>query len=564
MSSSPEPSSRIPTPRRLAAAIASPWTDEPTTGERAQLAELEPRPPRLLVLRTAFWIVVVTAAIAALAWWDLDRDNRAMLGDFATNRLLLATGTSSELKLRLNEARERATLFAREIDAGRPAPRVLTDDYDSMTLEPQPGPSPIEVLTDGRLRLHVRLADGRAVAIGTTFTALLRESHRVEREGEVLVLVHLPGHEGLYAPDGRLLRAPPIEEQSARAPTTVKLTQEQAASIGLPLRMAIAGLATVTDEATGSGDWSLALVASARRQRERQWHAQIRQVLAVLVVGGLVVAVSALSLRSQRQELDLLRRLAVARMSQQRDAKLVRASRAAMMGTLATGVAHEVGTPLGVITARIEQLRSRVGDDERAARSIDAIEKQVEHISRIVRGFLDLARGGDPSLEPLSTAQLVRSAVGLVEHRFSRAGVTLHTELGAALPPTHGDPLLLEHALVNMLLNACEACERGGLVILSVVVDETYLTFQVLDDGVGITTADALRATEPFFTTKPAGQGTGLGLAITHEIAKAHHGSFDIGPASVRGTRAALRIPRVARAGAGGGEPDSPRESPHA
>jgi two-component system, NtrC family, sensor kinase len=102
---------------------------------------------------------------------------------------------------------------------------------------------------------------------------------------------------------------------------------------------------------------------------------------------------------------------------------------------------------------------------------------------------------------------------------------------------------LLEHAIVNLLLNACEACGEGGRVDLAARSDAERVAFVVTDDGAGISLENAKRATEPFFTTKAKGTGAGLGLAIATEIVKSHRGQLTIGPNAGRGTRALIEIP---------------------
>jgi signal transduction histidine kinase len=96
---------------------------------------------------------------------------------------------------------------------------------------------------------------------------------------------------------------------------------------------------------------------------------------------------------------------------------------------------------------------------------------------------------------------------------------------------------------VNLLLNACDACARGGRVEAVAVREGGRVVVTVTDDGRGITKEEAARATEPFFTTKAPGQGSGLGLAITHEIVKLHRGEISLAPASPRGTRATISLP---------------------
>jgi signal transduction histidine kinase len=213
------------------------------------------------------------------------------------------------------------------------------------------------------------------------------------------------------------------------------------------------------------------------------------------------------------------------------------------MGTFAMGIAHEVGTPLGVIVGRAEQLLGKVQGDERAVKSAQAILSQAGRIGAIVRRFLDMARGGPPALARVDPARVARDAAGAVEHRFAQASVSLAADIPEAIPVIQCDPDLLVQALVNLLLNACEACAAGGHVVLAAGVEGDAVVFTVTDDGAGISAENAQRAAEPFFTTKPAGKGTGLGLAIATEIAKSHRGTLGIAPCAGGGTRAEIRIP---------------------
>jgi signal transduction histidine kinase len=221
------------------------------------------------------------------------------------------------------------------------------------------------------------------------------------------------------------------------------------------------------------------------------------------------------------------------------------------MGTFAMGVMHEVSTPLGVISGRAEQLRPRVDSDERAVRAVQAIMTQVDRIQAVIRRFLDLARGGPPSLTRMAPGDLVRSAASFVEHRFAKAGVSLAIDAPLEPSEVQCDRALLEQAVVNLLLNACDACAPGGRVELAVRADAESVAFVVTDDGAGITPEAAARATDPFFTTKPAGAGTGLGLAIASEIAKSHRGELTVAPNAGRGTRACIELPAMMQDGAG-------------
>ncbi len=244
----------------------------------------------------------------------------------------------------------------------------------------------------------------------------------------------------------------------------------------------------------------------------------------------------------------------MATLVRERDARLEREGQAATVLTLAGGVAHEISTPLAVIVGRSEQLLERFEGDERARRALQAILDQCQGINAVVRGFLALARGGTPELSDTDPADVVAGAVALVEHRFRRSGVTLSAEVSPGLPHLRANHRLLEHALVNLLLNACDACAPGGRVVVRAEQRAGEVTFAVRDDGAGIPAAAVSRATDPFFTTKSPGKGTGLGLAIVSEIVKTHRGSLVIGSAQGRGTEATIslpaapEVPRAARA----------------
>jgi two-component system NtrC family sensor kinase len=456
-----------------------------------------PPPP----LRRWPLIASMLAAIAVatgLAWWDEQREAQAALRDLEVEQSTLASSLAGSLEARLIAVEREGV--GREGKAHDPA------------LDPGAG------------------AGG-----------LLDRGQAIERAGELTILLSLPGQSSFRAMDGRELSSPPLRDALDRGLSSLRLGRPQSAQLGLPARTAMAGLARV--DAGPLGRWGVVAVASAARERDREKRAERRLVLGVVVVAGLVVAFGGAALRKQRQELELARELAVARAQRVRDEALARAARIATTGTFAMGIAHEVSSPLGVIVGRAEQLLGRVQGDARAARGAQVILEQAQRIEQIVRRFLDMARGGPPVLEQAGPGEVAVAAAGAVEHRFVTASVSLATTIPAQVSAVRCDRALLEHALVNLLLNACDACGAGGRVELAVRCEADHVAFVVTDDGVGITQEHAARAAEPFFTTKPEGSGTGLGLAIASEIAKGHRGELTIAPHGPRGTRACIEIP---------------------
>lgn len=450
------------------------------------------------------WMLLAIAVVTVFAWWDQEKESASALEAFAREQATLAQGLS--VGVAVSQARANGT--------------------DEAEREGQPA--------------------GIAHVLAT-----LRS---IERPGTFRVLLRPPTTSTLLATNGTTLASETIANGLEQGKPWVRLTREEAAALGLNRRTAIAGLRTLgltldssVTPSTASRPWGIAVVVSAEEQRDREVRATRRLLLWVFVTVGLVIAFGGLALRNQRKELELSHALTIFELEQQRDDRLVRADKLATMGALASGVAHEISTPLAVILGRAEQLMPKQKDD-RARRAAEVIVEQAERIGVIVRGFLSLARGETPMLQQVDPMQLAQTAVDLVRHRFTKASVEIRLRTkragdasGHALPLTPPmaslsriacEPRLMEQVLVNLLLNACDACGRGGIVELTVEEDLAAgrLRFVLVDDGVGISSVDAARAVQPFFTTKPAGQGTGLGLAIANEIVKHHGGTLSLTP----------------------------------
>jgi len=427
-------------------------------------------------------MVATVVLVAGLAYWDAERESAAALEDFAQEQATLATALGAGLRVR-----------------GLQNP-----------------------------------------AFGTS--EVLQQIRSIERANSLTILVRAPGTSELRTTDGRDMSSPRLMEAVRDGKSVVRIPREEAAAFGLPARTALAGLSRVD---AGQGQtWDILAVATAERERDRESRARRRLVLSVFTAAGLVLAFGGVAFRVQRKELMLERGLAVAEARQRSDERLQRATRAAVMGTLAMGVAHEISTPLGVIAAKAEQLMPKVAHDERLAASASAILAQTSRIKEVIRGLLGLARGDAPSAERIDPHELIDNAVALVEHRFVKAAVGLHQVVDPELSAVVGDPRLLEHAIVNLLLNACEACKNGGEVYVKAALKETEVEIAVEDTGEGISLADVGRAREPFFTTKAREGGTGLGLALVHEIVSSHRGRLTFSEVAPRGTRATIALPR--------------------
>jgi len=452
-----------------------------------------------------FWLMLLAiSAIGGLAYIDEEREGAAALADFAQEQTTLAQSLAMALSAQLSSVA-----------------------HDASTVS------------------QIHLAEGPEIpsVLERYLSRMVRPSGAAEQPNRLLVLLQPPDTAKFYTTDGRFIAASEIHAALEQGRTYLRLAPAEAGRLGLPARTALAGLSRVD---TGpAGAWGIAAVASAERERDRERWARWRLLLSVAAASSLVLSFGGLAMRNQRKELLLRHRLELADLSGQRDDRLQRAGRAATMGTLAVGVAHEISTPLGIIAGRAEQLVPKLANDERAAGSVRIILEQIDRIHRIIRGLLGLARGDRPTAEPVEPAALVAGAVTLVEHRFAKAGVRLLIEVSPNLPIIHGDPRLLEHAVVNLMLNACDACaNEGSVTVLASAGDGNRgLVVSVVDDGPGISPANAGRVLEPFFSTKPSGQGTGIGLAIVQEIVASHRGSLALESVLPHGTRATIKLP---------------------
>jgi two-component system, NtrC family, sensor kinase len=449
-------------------------------------------------------MLLAIAVIAGLAYVDEEREGAAALADFAQEQTTLAQSLAMALSAQLSSGPHDASTHSPSHRAERPEIPSVLARYLSLMVGPGGASKP---------------------------------------PNRLMVLLQPPDTAQFYSTDGRLLDAPEIHAALKDGRTYLRLTPAEAGRLGLPARTAMAGLSRLDTGSTGA--WGIAAVASAGRERDRERWARWRLLLSVAAASSLVLSFGGLAMRNQRRELLLRHRLELADLSGQRDDRLQRAGRAATMGTLAVGVAHEISTPLGIIAARAEQLVPKLASDDRAAGSVRIILEQIDRIHRIIRGLLGLARGDRPTAEPVDPAALVAGAVALVEHRFAKAGVRLLLEVAPNLPIIHGDPRLLEHAVVNLMLNACDACaNEGAVTVLARAGDGNRgLVVSVVDDGPGISPANAGRVLEPFFSTKPSGQGTGIGLAIVQEIVASHRGSLALESVLPHGTRATIKLP---------------------
>jgi signal transduction histidine kinase len=221
--------------------------------------------------------------------------------------------------------------------------------------------------------------------------------------------------------------------------------------------------------------------------------------------------------------------------------QLRHADRLTTVGKLASGLAHELGTPLNVVAGRAKMIASgEVESAEEGRESARIIVEQAERMTRIVRQLLDFARRGVSEKRSTDLGALARQTAALLEALGTKRGVSLRCAEPAQPVCAEVDAAQISQALTNLVVNAIHASAAGTEVTLTISACEAapegrpeqgpgpWAVLEVRDRGTGISAEQLPEIFDPFFTTKPVGEGTGLGLAVAHGIAEEHGGWIDV------------------------------------
>jgi two-component system NtrC family sensor kinase len=229
--------------------------------------------------------------------------------------------------------------------------------------------------------------------------------------------------------------------------------------------------------------------------------------------------------------------------------RLVQADKLSSIGLLAAGVAHEVNTPLAVISTYAQMLAKQMAEDApQRTLILDKIAKQTFRASEIVNSLLNFSRTSSTSFGDVNLNKVIQETLSLLEHQLQKSGIQIKSELDATLPPIHGNTGKLQQVFLNLFLNARDAMSGGGTLEVRTWRDDgAGVRVEVADSGHGIAPEHLRRIYDPFFTTKGAQKGTGLGLSVTYGIIQEHGGSIEVTNRPDGGARFRLELP-VSRA----------------
>jgi two-component system NtrC family sensor kinase len=221
-------------------------------------------------------------------------------------------------------------------------------------------------------------------------------------------------------------------------------------------------------------------------------------------------------------------------------AEVAQGEKLASIGVLASGIAHELNTPLTGVLTFTSLLRKKAAEGSEDADDLNLVIRETRRCASIIKRLLDFAREKAPTSGPYALNQVVQDTVRMVDNPASLHKVRIVCELESALPPIWGDADLIKQVVMNLLVNAQQAIDGSGVVTMQTrlcpatetkegqAAQQAMVELTVSDTGCGIAAANLERIFDPFYTSKELGKGTGLGLSVSYGIVRTHGGRIQV------------------------------------
>jgi signal transduction histidine kinase len=236
--------------------------------------------------------------------------------------------------------------------------------------------------------------------------------------------------------------------------------------------------------------------------------------------------------------------------------QLRHADRLMTVGKLASGIAHELGTPLNVVAGRARMIMEPDVTPEEVSQNARIVLEQSERMTRIIRQLLDFARRRGPQKAPCNLPQVARQTVSLLKPLAEKRGVQTAVLAPDDLADVEADGAQIQQVLTNLVVNAVQAMPKGGTVTVTLTDEDAtpppdhggergrWLRCDVADTGAGIAPEHQAHIFEPFFTTKDVGEGTGLGLSVAYGMIREHGGWIAVRSQLGQGSTFSVYLPR--------------------
>lgn len=222
--------------------------------------------------------------------------------------------------------------------------------------------------------------------------------------------------------------------------------------------------------------------------------------------------------------------------------QLLRSEKLSAVGQLAAGVAHEINNPLTTLLGYVQILQRDIPKGDKKERYLRIMEEEINRVGKIVRGLLDFARQREPELQALNINEVIENTLLITEHQLHRFHeIKVEKNFSPSLPPVFGDKAQLQQVFINLIINASQAMDQGGVLKITTKTNDQFeflmqkiiaekgpkkVVVEFTDTGCGIPKEIQNKIFDPFFTTKEPGKGTGLGLSVAQSIIEKHNGEI--------------------------------------
>lgn len=232
--------------------------------------------------------------------------------------------------------------------------------------------------------------------------------------------------------------------------------------------------------------------------------------------------------------------------------QLIQTEKMAAVGQLASGIAHEIRNPLGIVMGGVEFLKNRISDEDGDIKeSIEKIKQSIDRANNIIIDLLKFSRASQLKLQEVDILRIMDETISLIKNQAYLNAVEINRNYGEKEIYVKADPNMLRQVFFNLCINAIDAMPKGGRLTLNMYTslgsgqNEKEAVVEILDTGKGIPEDILPKIFNPFFTTKEPGKGTGLGLSIVHLIIERHNGRIGVESKVNEGTKFTLKLPAI-------------------
>jgi two-component system NtrC family sensor kinase len=222
--------------------------------------------------------------------------------------------------------------------------------------------------------------------------------------------------------------------------------------------------------------------------------------------------------------------------------KLIRTEKLASVGTLVSGLTHEISSPLAGLKNCLIRLKKNP-QKEQFIRYYGLMMNAIQKIENVVGGLLNFSRQDDYNFKPFNPHETINRALALVEYKLEKSGVEVEKNFDEKIKTCVGDSLHIEQVIINLILNAIDAMPRGGTLSVFSFCQDSVFSLVVKDTGTGIPSDCINKIFDPFYTTKEPGKGTGLGLSVSYSIIQEHGGDISVESEVDKGTKFTVSLP---------------------